>query len=63
VLPKVVAENLFPSKEEDRTADIFNSLINYDLELEKFYVNQEKPKEKSKCEQAINNKETETLRT
>jgi hypothetical protein len=63
VLPKVVAENLFPSKEEDRTADIFNSLINYDLELEKFYVIQEKPKEKSNCEQVINSKETETLRT
>jgi hypothetical protein len=63
VLPKVVAENLFPSKEEDRTAEIFNSLIKYDLELEKFYVNQEQPKEKDKSDQTENVKETETPTT
>lgn len=43
VLPKVVAENLFPSKEEDRTAEIFDSMIKYDLELEKFHIKQEQP--------------------
>lgn len=37
MLPKVIAENLFPSKEDDKTTDIFSAMINYDLELRKFY--------------------------
>ena len=41
VLPKVIAENLFPSKEEDRTAEIFDSMIKYDIKLEKVYTKQE----------------------
>lgn len=41
VLPKVIAENLFPSQEEDKTAEIFDSMIKYDIELEKHYANQE----------------------
>lgn len=46
VLPKVIAENLFPAQEEDRTAEIFDSMIKYDMELEKFYADQGQPKEK-----------------
>lgn len=52
VLPKVMAENLFPAQEEDRTAEIFDSMIKYDLELEKFYAKQEQPKENVKADQA-----------
>lgn len=37
VLPKVIAENLFPSREDDKTADIFNSMIAYDMRLKDYY--------------------------
>lgn len=52
VLPKVMAENLFPAQEEDRTAEIFDSMIKYDLELEKFYAKQGQPQENPKADQA-----------
>lgn len=63
VLPKVMAENLFPAQEEDRTAEIFDSMIKYDLELEKFYAKQEQPKENTKTDQASSEKGNESSDT
>lgn len=33
ILPKVIAENLFPSKEEDKTAQIFEKMFEHDINL------------------------------
>lgn len=38
ILPRIIAENLFPPKEDDKTSAIFDSMIKYDLELEKIYT-------------------------
>lgn len=51
VIPKVIAKNLFPPSEDDKTAQIFGSMIKSDLKLRKYYApmdsNEEKIKEAS----------------
>lgn len=37
VLPKVIAENLFPSKEEDKTAEVFSKMFEHDMSLRGLY--------------------------
>lgn len=37
VLPKVIAENLFPSKEEDKTAEVFSKMFEHDISLRGLY--------------------------
>ena len=37
VLPRVMAENLFPSKEEDKTADVFSKMFEHDINLRGLY--------------------------
>ena len=37
ILPKVIAENLFPSKEEDKTAQIFEKMFEHDINLRGMY--------------------------
>lgn len=36
-LPKIIANNLFPVKDEDHSADIFKSVIDNDLKLRQFH--------------------------
>ena len=53
ILPKVIAKNLFPTTEDDRSAEIFQSVIANDMELRKFHrkTNENKLKENSNKEQ------------
>lgn len=44
VIPKVIANNLFPKTEDDKTAQIFGDMIKSDLELRKYYFS---PRDKS----------------
>ena len=37
ILPKIIATNLFPSKEEDKTDIIFNKMFDYDMNLRDLY--------------------------
>lgn len=37
VLPKVIGDNLFPSKEEDQTHEIFSKMVENDMSLRKFH--------------------------
>lgn len=37
ILPKVIAENLFPSREEDKTAEVFGKMFEHDIELRGLY--------------------------
>lgn len=37
VLPKVIGDNLFPSKEEDQTHEIFSKMVENDMNLRKFH--------------------------
>lgn len=37
ILPKVIAENLFPSKEEDKTAEIFGKMFEHDINIRSIY--------------------------
>lgn len=39
ILPRVIAENLFPSREEDKTAEIFEKMFGYDTNIRNFYRN------------------------
>lgn len=39
ILPKVIAENLFPSKEEDKTAEIFSKMFEHDINIRNIYSN------------------------
>lgn len=38
VLPRVIAKNLFPTTEDDRSAEIFKSVIENDMELRRFHA-------------------------
>ena len=37
ILPKVIADNLFPSKEEDHTAEIFEKMFKNDMNIRNIY--------------------------
>lgn len=37
ILPKVIAENLFPSKEDDRSAEIFGKMFEHDINIRNIY--------------------------
>ena len=37
ILPKVIADNLFPSKEDDRTAEIFGKMFEHDINIRNIY--------------------------
>ena len=40
-LPEIVAKNLFPQKEDDVSAELFNLMFKHDVELRKLYNNQQ----------------------
>ena len=44
ILPKIIAENLFPSKEEDRTAEIFGKMFEHDISIRSIYNDTNKEK-------------------
>lgn len=52
VIPKIIAKNLFPTYENDKSTEIFSNMIKYDHELRKFYRKQYIEMNKDK----INNK-------
>ncbi len=37
VLPKIIGDNLFPKNDDDKSADLFELVMNKDFELRKFY--------------------------
>lgn len=37
ILPKIIANHLFPEKEDDKTDSIFGAMISYDKSLREFY--------------------------
>lgn len=37
VLPKIIGDNLFPKQEDDKSADLFEVVVNKDFELRRFY--------------------------
>lgn len=37
VLPKIIGDNLFPKNDDDKSADLFELVINKDFELRQFY--------------------------
>ena len=39
ILPKIIANNLFPKSEEDHSDQVFKSMFQYDLELRDFHKN------------------------
>lgn len=59
VLPKVIAKNLFPTTEDDHSAEIFKSVIENDMKLRKFH-NITKTKIASK-KQAYNSKDFQEI--
>ena len=54
VLPKVIADNLFPSKDDDKTTETFREMIKYDLDVRKLHYHSE---EEVFCKQKIVDKE------
>lgn len=54
VLPKVIADNLFPSKEEDKTSEIFSKMFEHDINLRGMYHISENIEQASKEQLHIN---------
>lgn len=46
VLPKIIANNLFPKSEEDHSDQVFKSMFQYDLKLRHFHQNNQSDKNK-----------------
>ena len=54
VLPKVIADNLFPSKEEDKTSELFSKMFEHDINLRGIYHISENIEQASKEQLHIN---------
>lgn len=55
ILPKVIAENLFPSKEEDKTDQIFEKMFEHDINLRGIYYSSDNDIENSEQQNEIDN--------